>query len=117
MQNCTATEDTGTKLVPIEVKLSSTPSRGMARGLEDFRRDFGKRSAKGYVVHPGEVRPPWAPTRRRGRLRSCSEGSLPFPFFEGGPLERQIPSLDVDCRTHARQSAAASVRLFAWSLR
>lgn len=49
------------KLVPIEVKLSATPRRAMAAGIEAFRRDFGDRSAKGYVVHPGSVRLPLGP--------------------------------------------------------
>lgn len=33
----------------------------MARGIESFRRDFGKRAAKGYVVHAGDVRLPLGP--------------------------------------------------------
>ena len=33
----------------------------MAAGIEAFRRDFGDRSAKGYVVHPGSVRLPVGP--------------------------------------------------------
>ncbi len=53
--------DTGTKLVPIEVKLSSTPNRGMAQAIETFRKDFGKRAAKGFVIHPGDVRIPLGP--------------------------------------------------------
>ena len=48
-------------LVPVEVKLSATPNVGMARGIESFRRDFGKRAAKGYVVHAGDVRLPLGP--------------------------------------------------------
>ena len=46
--------DTGATLVPIEVKLSSTPNHAMARGIEALRRDVGPRAARGYVVHPGE---------------------------------------------------------------
>jgi hypothetical protein len=53
--------DTGTELIPIEVKLSTTPNRNMAKGIEAFRRDFGKRAAKGYVVHPGDVKLPLGP--------------------------------------------------------
>jgi predicted AAA+ superfamily ATPase len=46
------------RLVPVEVKLLATPTPGMARGIETFRRDLGDRAAKGYVVHPGDV---WLP--------------------------------------------------------
>jgi len=46
------------RLVPVEVKLSATPTPGMARGIEMFRRDLGDRAAKGYVVHPGDM---WLP--------------------------------------------------------
>ena len=49
------------KLVPVEVKLSATPSPAMARGIEAFRAAFGSRSLAGYVVHPGEVRLPLGP--------------------------------------------------------
>jgi hypothetical protein len=53
--------DTGTQLIPIEVKLSTTPNRNMAKGIEAFRRDFGRRAAKEYVVHPGDVKLPLGP--------------------------------------------------------
>ena len=33
----------------------------MARGIETFRRDLGDRAAKGYVVHPSDVRLPLSP--------------------------------------------------------
>lgn len=46
------------KLMPLEVKLSATPVPAMAKGIEAFRAAFGKRSAPGFVVHPGEVRLP-----------------------------------------------------------
>jgi hypothetical protein len=49
------------RLIPLEVKLSATPSPAMARGIEAFRRDMGDRAAKGYVVHPGDVRLPLGP--------------------------------------------------------
>jgi hypothetical protein len=48
-------------LVPIEVKLSSTPRPAMADSICAFRRDFGKTAAPGFVVHPGDVRLPLAP--------------------------------------------------------
>ena len=53
--------DTGTALVPIEVKQSATPNRNMARGIATFRRDMGARVVKGYVVHPGDVTLPLGP--------------------------------------------------------
>ena len=53
--------DTGQALLPIEVKLSATPSPQMARGIESFRRDFGARAAKGLVIHPGDVKVPLGP--------------------------------------------------------
>lgn len=53
--------DTGTHLVPIEVRLSSTPQPRMAAGIEALRRDLGRRVAPGYVVHPGRVQLPRAP--------------------------------------------------------
>ena len=45
----------GTKLVPIEVKLSATPRPAMATALKTFQKDFGERALAGYVVHPGDV--------------------------------------------------------------
>ncbi len=47
--------DTGTELVPIEVKLTSTPIPAMARGIREFRRVLGTKAARGFLVHPGEV--------------------------------------------------------------
>lgn len=52
---------TGGKLVPVEVKLSSTPRPAMASSIRTFREDFGARALPGYVVHPGEVRFPLGP--------------------------------------------------------
>ena len=49
------------KLVPIEVKLSSTPRPAMADGIKTFRKDFGDKAAPGYVIHPGDVRLPLVP--------------------------------------------------------
>ena len=53
--------ETEGRLVPIEVKLSATPSPSMARGIEVFRKDLGRRAAKGYVVHPGDIQLPLGP--------------------------------------------------------
>jgi uncharacterized protein len=47
--------DMGTELIPIEVKLSATPNPSMAEGIISFKKDFGKRCAQGYVIHPGNV--------------------------------------------------------------
>jgi hypothetical protein len=49
------------KLVPIEVKLSSTPRPAMAKSIRSFQEDFGNLSFGGYVVHPGRGRLPIAP--------------------------------------------------------
>lgn len=53
--------DTGAALIPIEVKLSTTPSPAMARGINAFKSDFGDRVAKGYVIHPGDAKLPLGP--------------------------------------------------------
>ena len=45
-------------LIPIEVKLSSTPRTDMAKGIARFRGDLKKRVGPGFVVHSGEVRLP-----------------------------------------------------------
>ncbi len=45
-------------LVPVEVKLSSTPKPAMAQGIKAFRGDFGDRAAEGYVIHTGDIRLP-----------------------------------------------------------
>jgi len=46
---------TGGRLVPIEVKLSATPSPGMASAILTFQKDFGDKAMPGYVVHPGDT--------------------------------------------------------------
>jgi len=53
--------DTGAALVPIEVKLSATPSRAMAKNIDAFSKEFGESAAKGYVVHPGDTKLPLGP--------------------------------------------------------
>jgi hypothetical protein len=50
--------DTGTQLVPLEVKLSATPHPEMASAIHVFRKDLGRKVGAGYVVHPGDVRLP-----------------------------------------------------------
>ena len=53
--------DTGSLLVPIEVKASATPRPAMAAGIVAFRELLGAKAAPGYLVHAGEVRLPLAP--------------------------------------------------------
>jgi predicted AAA+ superfamily ATPase len=53
--------DTGANLIPIEVKRSTTPTRSMGKSVEVFRKDFGKKAYRGYVVHPGDTRLPLSP--------------------------------------------------------
>jgi len=53
--------ETGGKLVPIEVKLSSTPRPAMASSIKTFREDLGAKTLPGYVVHPGEIKLPLGP--------------------------------------------------------
>ena len=45
----------------VEVKVSATPRQTMAAGIASFRQDMGERAAKGFVVHPGEVKLPLGP--------------------------------------------------------
>lgn len=49
------------QLVPIEVKLSSTPRPTMARNLELFQEDYQDLAQTGYLVHPGEAFLPLVP--------------------------------------------------------
>jgi uncharacterized protein len=49
--------DTGGTLVPIEVKLSSTPSPPMALGIRTLREDLGSEVGPGYVVQGGRCAP------------------------------------------------------------
>ena len=44
------------KLIPVEVKLSATPSPQTAKGIENFHQDFSHQTLKGYVIHPGDTR-------------------------------------------------------------
>ncbi len=50
--------DTGDRLIPIEVKLSSTPRRAMTSSITKFQQDLPKVTSEGYVVHPGNVNTP-----------------------------------------------------------
>jgi uncharacterized protein len=53
--------DEGGRLVPVEVKLSSTPHPPMAKGILGLREALGDRVAPGFVVHPGDSRLPLGP--------------------------------------------------------
>ena len=53
--------ETAGRLVPIEVKLSATPKPAMADGIALFSKDFADRAARGYVIHPGDIRLPLGP--------------------------------------------------------
>jgi hypothetical protein len=46
------------RLIPIEIKLSSTPRPAMASSIKTFKEDFGDRAAPGYLIHPGNIRLP-----------------------------------------------------------
>lgn len=46
------------KLVPVEVKLSSTPRPAMASSIQAFQADLRDKSAPGFVVHSGDSRLP-----------------------------------------------------------
>ena len=47
--------DTRSRLIPIEVKLSSTPRRAMASSIANLQRDLPHLTSEGFVVHPGSV--------------------------------------------------------------
>ena len=49
------------KLIPVEIRMSATPDRSMARNIVSFRKDLYGRSEKGFVVHPGDVTLPLEP--------------------------------------------------------
>ena len=53
--------DTGPNLVPIEIKLTATPNRNMAKGIDTFCQDMRSQATKGYVIHPGDVTLPLGP--------------------------------------------------------
>jgi hypothetical protein len=49
------------KHIPVEVKLSATPSSQTAKGIENFHKDFPRQAQKGYVVQPGDTRLSFTP--------------------------------------------------------
>ncbi len=63
--------EVGGRIVPVEVKLSATPRPAMASGILALRQDLGAKVEAGYVIHPGEIQLPLAPSVR----------ALPFAEF------------------------------------
>ncbi|MDD5762493.1 MAG: ATP-binding protein [bacterium] len=53
--------ETAGRLLPIEIRMSATPDRSMARNIVSFRKDFYGQAEKGFVVHPGDVTLPLGP--------------------------------------------------------
>ena len=53
--------ETAGKRIPIEVRMSATPDRSMARNIAAFRKDFYGQAEKGFVFHPGDVSLPLEP--------------------------------------------------------
>jgi predicted AAA+ superfamily ATPase len=51
----------GGKLIPIEAKLSATPRPTMVPGILAFRKDFPKKTERGYIIHPGDTKLSIAP--------------------------------------------------------
>jgi uncharacterized protein len=47
--------ESGSKLIPIEVKLSATPRSSMAASVKSFQEDMGNKALAGYVVHSGKL--------------------------------------------------------------
>ena len=54
--------ETGAGLVPIEVKLPATPRPAMAASISRFQDDMNGNAGHGYVIHPGDIRLPLAPS-------------------------------------------------------
>jgi len=52
----------GRKLIPIEVKVSSTPRPAMASSIKAFQKDMESNALHGYVIHPGDIKLPLGPT-------------------------------------------------------
>jgi uncharacterized protein len=53
--------ETQDRLIPLEIKSTSTPRPTFADGIRAFRRDLGERAGNGYVIHGGDIRLPLAP--------------------------------------------------------
>ncbi len=53
--------EAGTRLIPVEAKLSATPHPSMAAGIRAFAGDYSGRTGAGFVVHMGDGHLPLAP--------------------------------------------------------
>ncbi len=53
--------DTGNTLIPLEVKLSSTPQPKMANSIKTIMKDLSDKINHGYVIHTGNSKLPLAP--------------------------------------------------------
>jgi predicted AAA+ superfamily ATPase len=53
--------ETAGKLIPMDMKMSATPDRSMAKNIVSFRKDLFGKAEKGFVVHPGDVTLPLVP--------------------------------------------------------
>jgi len=71
------------KLVPIEVKLSSTPRPEMSLSIQAFQADLPGRSTPGYVVHPGSIRLPLGPSVTALPFLSCRDMGLTVQIQSG----------------------------------
>jgi len=49
------------RLIPIEIKSTSTPRPEMARSIESFKHDIKDKATQGFVVHTGDRRLPLSP--------------------------------------------------------
>ncbi len=73
------------RVVPIEVKLSSTPRPAMAQSIKAFRGDFGDKALDGYVLHAEDIHLPLGSgVTPHCPLLSCSKGEDLF-------LHRSVP--------------------------
>jgi predicted AAA+ superfamily ATPase len=48
--------ETGGKLVPIDVSLSTTPCRALAKNIKKFQAVFPGCAGDGFLVYPGDTR-------------------------------------------------------------
>jgi hypothetical protein len=68
----------GGRLVPIEIKLSSTPRPLMAHNIELFQADYPDLDRTGYVIHPGDPLTPLAAGSPTAQPPQPAVLALPF---------------------------------------
>ena len=56
------------KLIPVEIKSSATPRPEMANEITNFRKSFGERVGRGYVIHSGK------------NMLALGEATIALPF-------------------------------------